>query len=278
MWIDNLNKWLSEELTCAVITIVETTGSTPRKAGSKMLVNQNGECSGTIGGGAMEHYCIDVAKKIINTRESKLIKLRFDGDSLIDPDKPDVNMSCGGSASIFIEIVSPHPGYEIVMFGAGHIGEKLGLICELFGIPYRVYDDREDFVSTERFPNAAGLVKADFSNISDNIKLYDNSYCVIMTYGHGHDEECLEQLVKIKDIPYIGMIGSKNKVIEIFDNLKRKNVSIDDRVYSPVGLKLGSELPAEIALSIISEIVMLKNNGKPEHFSIRSFYEDKLKG
>jgi len=278
MWIDNLNKWLSEELTCAVITIVETTGSTPRKAGSKMLVNQNGECSGTIGGGAMENYCISVAKKIINTQESKLIKLRFDGDSLIDPDKPDVNMSCGGSASIFIEIVSPHPGYEIVMFGAGHIGEKLGLICEAMDISYRIYDDRDDFVNKDRFPGAKQLITADFKKIPENIKLYDNSYCVIMTYGHSHDEECLEQLLKIKDIPYIGMIGSKNKVIEIFNNLKNKSVNIDKRVFSPIGLRLGSELPSEIALSIISEIVMLKNKGRLEHFSIRSFYEDKLKG
>lgn len=278
MWLDNLNKWLSEELKCAIITIVDTTGSTPRKAGSKMVINQNGECSGTIGGGAMEHYSMSIAKEVINTGKNRLLNLKFDGNSLIDPDKPELNMSCGGSASIFIERIEPHTGYEIVMFGAGHIGEKLGAICETLGIPYRVYDDRKDFVSTERFTNATELVNADFSNISDNIKLYDNSYCVIMTYGHGHDEECLEQLIKIKNIPYIGMIGSKNKVIEIFENLKKKNVSIDNRVYSPIGLRLGSEIPEEIALSIISEIVMLKNKGKPEHFSIRSFYEDKING
>jgi xanthine dehydrogenase accessory factor len=160
------------------------------------------------------------------------------------------------------------PRNEIVVFGAGHIGEKLGRLCEVLNLPYRVYDERAAYATAERFAGARERIVAPYAELSRHIRLGRQSYCVILTHGHLHDQECLEQLLKNRDVPYIGMIGSANKVAALFRKLKEKGQSPDKRVYSPIGLKIGGQLPEEIALSIIAEIVLLMNGGKLQHFRL----------
>ena len=95
--------------------------------------------------------------------------------------------------------------------------------------------------------------------------LSGKSYCVIMTYGHEHDEEVLEQLLQNSDIPYIGMIGSINKAAVLIQNIKRRGGVVDHRLYCPIGLCIGRNLPQEIALSVIAEVILLMRGGSLKH-------------
>lgn len=229
-----------------------------------MVVNDKGEIDGTVGGGAVEHECIKEAQKAIS--EGRCLTLEFnlnEDEQIVEKESSGI---CGGSVRIFIEPFRPRE--EVVMFGGGHIAEKLAAYCNTLNLPFRVYDDREEFTNRERFPNAKELVCAEFNRISENIKLSAMSYCVIMTYGHVHDETCLEQLIGVSEVPYIGMMGSVEKVTAVKANLKKRGVELDKRVYSPIGLKIGSNLPEEIALSIIAEIQCVLYGGKPEHFRL----------
>ena len=128
-----------------------------------------------------------------------------------------------------------------------------------------MYDDRAEFADSERFAAAKEVVCGPFTAVESNISLYGRSYCVIMTYGHEHDEEVLEQLLKNKNLPYIGMIGSVNKAAVLIDNIKKRGGVIDDRLYCPIGVKIGKNLPQEIALSILAEVVLVMKGGRLEH-------------
>ena len=266
MWLKSLNEWKNKGIPCAIVTIVKTEGSTPRQAGAKMAVSINGDIGGSVGGGTVEYECMKLAEEAIRENKSIFKEFSLKGETDGGSGLPCGGI-CGGTVTVFIEPVSVKK--EIVVFGAGHIAEKLSRICTILEIPYRVYDARAEFLTEERFPDAAERVHGNFKEIKKNIKIGPASYCVIMTYGHEHDEVCLEQLVKNKDLPYVGMIGSAKKVAIIVANLRSRGVQLDERVYSPIGLRIGRNLPQDIALSVASEILLLMEGGAPEHFRLK---------
>jgi xanthine dehydrogenase accessory factor len=171
--------------------------------------------------------------------------------------------ACGGSLTVFIEPVVPEP--ELVIFGAGHIAQALAHLCDAIEMPYRLYDDRPEILTPERFPGAAARICAPFDKISENIELSSLSYCVIMTYGHDNDEVVLEELLRNKDIPYIGMVGSPNKANVLIENIRGRGGVIDARLYCPVGLSIGRNQPQEIALSVLAEVVLVCRGGSLTH-------------
>jgi xanthine dehydrogenase accessory factor len=266
MWLKSLNEWKSKGIPCAIATIVKAEGSTPRGMGSKMVVNNVNEIAGSVGGGPVEHISREEALKVI--RENRCVSLDFSlkGDTwMVTPDKM-VQGLCGGSVTVFIEPILPEA--EVVIFGGGHIGEKISKYCGILNMPYRVFDNREEFSSAERFSSAVERVCEPYNTLSETIRLTGASYCVILTHGHKHDEVCLEQLLRNKEVPYIGMIGSTNKIEVIVNNIRSRGGIIDNRLYSPVGLKIANNLPEQIALAIMAQIILLINNGTPEHFRV----------
>jgi xanthine dehydrogenase accessory factor len=274
MWLKSITKWYAEGVPCAIVTIIKAVGSTPRKIGSKMAVSANGETAGSVGGGAVELLCITLAKEAIaqETCITRDFVSKGEGEEWL-PSKGDKSLGvCGGSLTVFIEPLIIEP--ELVIFGGGHVGVYLGKLCEVLEMPYRVYDDRKEFVEPERFPGAKGLICAPFTDIAPNIEFSNKSYCVIMTYGHSHDEEVLEQLLKNSDIPYIGMIGSKNKAAVLIRNIRGRGGVIDKRLYCPIGLRIGRNLPKEIALSIMAQVILLMRGGSLEHMKIDWFNEN----
>ena len=266
MWLSKLAEWKREGMACALLTVVEAVGSTPRAAGSKMAVNDRGETAGSIGGGPVEHISLEEARRAIKDQKCRMLNFALNGDEWQATADRKMQALCGGSMAVFIEPILPRN--EVVIFGAGHIGEKLGGFCALLDIPYRVYDNRREFLGAERFPGARELIHAEYGALTERAGVSAMSYCVILTHGHAHDEECLEQLLKIKDVPYIGMIGSAEKVKVLIDNIVSRGGRVDGRLYSPVGLGLGRNLPGEIALSIIAEIVLLMGGGSRDHLRI----------
>jgi xanthine dehydrogenase accessory factor len=268
MWLKQLAEWCAQGIPCALVTIIDSEGSTPRKTGSNMAVSRTGEIAGSVGGGAVEHYCIALAKEAIG--KETCITRRFlskgEDDDWKPTDQDHALGVCGGSLTVFIEPVVPEP--ELVIFGCGHVGLYLARLCEVLEIPCRVYDDRQEFADSGRFPKAREVVCAPFTEIRHHISLSGSSYCVIMTYGHQHDQDVLEQLLTIRELPYIGMIGSPAKAGVLIRNIKQKDMVIDDRLFCPIGLRIGRNLPQEIALSVLAEAILLMRGGKLEHMRL----------
>lgn len=155
----------------------------------------------------------------------------------------------------------------LYIFGAGHVGFHLAKMAHLTEFSCVVTDDRAEFANESRFPHAAEIrVLDDFSSAFGGLDIDGNAYIVILTRGHLHDQTVLEQALKT-DAAYIGMIGSKKKKKQICDNLMEKGVAPArlEQVHAPIGLKIKAETPAEIAVSIMGELIKIRaeNKGKP---------------
>jgi len=148
----------------------------------------------------------------------------------------------------------------LVIFGAGHVGFHLAKMAHLTDFRTIVVDDRAEFANRNRFEHAHTVLVADpFTTAFDTLSIDKNAYIVILTRGHLHDQAVLEAALKT-DPAYIGMIGSRRKRDQIYANLIKKGVSTEslNQVYSPIGLEIGSETPAEIAVSIIGQIIQVR--------------------
>ncbi|HDP75590.1 MAG TPA: XdhC/CoxI family protein [Bacteroidales bacterium] len=148
----------------------------------------------------------------------------------------------------------------VYIFGAGHISVPLSQILAILDFRVEVYDNRKELSTFIQNNYAHKKEVIDYKHVSELIPEGKNSYVVIMTFGHKFDEIVLKQLLK-KNIKYLGMIGSKSKVTTIFENLISEGFSKDkvERVCSPIGLPIGGQTPAEIAVSIAAQIVEWRN-------------------
>lgn len=250
--LDELEK--GKEL--AIATITSAKGSTPREIGAKMVVLTDGNIYGTIGGGALEKHVIDLCMDAIEKGKSYNIHLPLN--------KEGVEMICGGEVDVFIEVYKNKP--KLLIAGGGHVGYAIYKVASMLDFDIVIFEDREEFLTKDRFPKANKLV---LGNMRENLKDYpidENSYIVIATRGHAYDEECLEAVVE-SDARYIGVMGSKKKILTMMENLKDKGIQEEklDKVYAPIGLKLSNGTPEEIAISILSEILLVKNQGELIH-------------
>jgi len=240
-------------------TLINSDQSTPRGAGAKMIVLSDGNIHGTIGGGGIEKIVITDALKMLATKNEKVKKAVYD---LTDKKRAEKNvalgMLCGGQAEVMFELFLQD--YALVICGGGHIGEKLAAMADMIEIPYAVIDNRPEFANEKRFPKAAKVICGNFEQSIKELSITPKTAIVIVTYGHKHDYECLKASIGTSAY-YIGMIGSKNKVLELLNKLKSEKIKLAGNVFSPVGLDIGSDTPAEIAISIFAEILKIKNNG-----------------
>ncbi len=179
-----------------------------------------------------------------------------------------------GAASLSLEIASGRivqvyaelhgPAARMVIVGAGHIAVPLSRVGALLGLRVEVLDDRERFARAERFPRADVVRVIDFRDPFADTPLAVPDHVVLVTRGHSFDYECLVRLLRMRDPPgYIGMIGSRRRVRATHAQLAGEGFGAEDmaRVRAPVGLDLGGQSPAEIAVSVAAEIVMLRSGG-----------------
>ncbi|MFA5778573.1 MAG: XdhC/CoxI family protein [Elusimicrobiota bacterium] len=238
-------------------TLVNTSESVPQHLGAKVIILPDGKTFGTIGGGCLEKNAVREAQKLLASGENKVVKITYDLTIKKNSERGiTLGMLCGGQAEIMFEALVP--SNDLVICGGGHIGEKLAVMCDILGFSYAVIDNRQEFADEKRFPNASKVVCKKFSSALKETEITGSTAIVIITYGHLYDYECIKAAMKTPAY-YIGMIGSKTKVGAIFDRLKKERIKITDKVYSPIGLDVGSETPAGIALSIIAEILKVKN-------------------
>jgi xanthine dehydrogenase accessory factor len=243
----------------ALATVVHVEDSTPRSAGARMIVFPEGSTEGTVGGGAVEKLVIENAVRML--AENKSARVVYDLGT--GKEGLATGMICGGRVEVLIE--SFRPGTTLFIFGAGHVGRKLSEFAELLGIPYWMVDNRKTYAAEELFPGAMGVVCEEFRESFGRLPIDENSFIIIVTYGHQYDSVCLEEALKTP-AHYIGMIGSRKKVKAILDSLSAKGVPVnDERVFAPVGLDLGDSSPGQIGVSILAEILKLTSGGSGRH-------------
>ncbi len=171
-------------------------------------------------------------------------------------------MICGGKVEVYIEpIVSPH----IILLGAGHVAKAIARVGKIAGFGIIVADDRGEYASAERFPEASKVVVVPFEEALDSVPVNRSSYVAVVTRTHQQDEACLRQTLRT-EAGYIGMIGSKTKIRKIFSRLIEEGFSKEDleRIHSPIGLKIGAETSEEIAVSVVAEMIQhRRNSGTP---------------
>lgn len=257
--MQNPYKWIAEAIEqgqrVALATLVHVAGATPRQVGTKMVVYADGRTAGTIGGGEMEARVIQEAVAAIQEGTSRLLHY-----ALRDAEDGDPGI-CGGTADVFIDVAAPQP--MLLVVGAGHVAMPVAEIGHLCGFRVIVVDDRPDMVSAERFPHADERLAGQIVETLRAWTITPDTHVVIVTRGHACDEGALRAVI---DSPaaYVGMIGSRRKVRATLDHLQADGIgeSLLQRVRAPIGLDIGAQTPAEIAVSILAEIVMLRQGGR----------------
>lgn len=166
-----------------------------------------------------------------------------------------------------------------MIVGAGHIAVPLCHTANLLGFKTVVIDDRKDCVTSERFPKAQELLVSPYTEGLQNYPIDHNTYIVLVTPGHVYDRDCLKILLQKGQAAYIGMICSTRRKEATWKLMRAEGYSQEllDQIYAPIGLPIGGETPEEIAISIISEIIALRNKGKDWVWSIKKnpFYSAK---
>ena len=337
----------------AYCTVVETSGSTPQKPGSKLLILPDLRNVGTLGGGCVEAEARRQAIGLMQGGVSRLLEFQLDSDygwddglicggnmkifidlptshdeasmfirlqelnnenvplvfatvikseiddvqvgmkkifatngeqigslgnselelelkdeliEVLEENSPDVFQWRDGSVSVFLDPMQPHP--TLLIAGAGHVGQALCHLGSWLDFNVVIVDDRADFASEERLPEAKQIIIGDIAKELQKYPIDRLTYVVIVTRGHHHDEAALHSVVE-SDASYIGLIGSRRKVKLIFDDLIELGVSEDDlaRVYSPIGLDINSKTVPEIAVSIAAQLIQIRSSSRSDiHF------------
>ena len=204
--------------------------------GEKCLIKEE-HCTAFDGGQAQEFWK-EYEEQLVSCQDTKVIRI----------DETD----------FFVEIYVKNP--QLIILGGGHVSQPVAKIGKMLGFHVTVMDDREEFVTKERFPDADRLIQGTYEEIPEKIPVYENAYYVIVTRGHLGDSASARQILK-RPYVYLGMIGSRNKVKLTREKLLREGFTEDqlNTIHAPIGLPIGGHMPAEIAVSITAEIVQEKN-------------------
>lgn len=238
----------------ALCTVTKSEGSTPRHVGSKMLVYPNGTFIGTVGGGELENRVLKAALESLRDGTAQTLSY-----SMADPSRGDPGV-CGGQVEVFVEPILPAP--TLVVIGAGHVGKAVVHLAKWLGFRVAVNDDRTEFCNPEATPGADEYYPVEMGKLAESLKITNRTYLVVTSRGSSVDALGLPSLLE-SEAAYIGVIGSKRRWATTVKALKEKGVKEEliAKVHSPMGLELQAETPEEIAVSIMAEILMIRDNG-----------------
>lgn len=296
--LNALNNRIKSGKDSVLVTVIASSGSTPRGAGSRMLVGESGRIIGTIGGGNVEHRSREIAQQVLkdkNSHEHSFLLNREDIENL--------GMICGGNVTVYFRFIGADDKHasevceeaekyfnqgksiwftegetidvhtvrpetddfceqinssgRVYIFGCGHVGQALAPVLEGVGFHVTAMDDRPDFANQELFPCGCEVKVVDFKNIAKDVTITADDYVCIMTRGHAFDADVQAQVLKTPAY-YIGVIGSAHKKAGVCKRLVEE-YGIDEketeRIISPIGLDIGGETPAEIAISIAAQLI-----------------------
>lgn len=305
-------------------TILASSGSSPRGAGTRMAVFEDGRTLGTVGGGKVEVLAMQDAREVLKTGNAHIRAFCLAADQVAS-----IGMICGGNVTVYYQLLTQAElpilyqmrdalqtdanswlclqirdglveRFEIVgsedakkqpelytyrailqkgeptlyveplvragrvyVFGCGHVGQALVPVLANVGFRVTLFDNRAELADREHFPFADEVILGDYEHISALVTLTENDYVVIMTPGHQSDYALLEQVLRRKT-KYVGCIGSRHKIARTQLLLREAGISEEAiaSVHSPIGLAIGAETPAEIAIAIAAEMIRCRAERK----------------
>ena len=228
-----------------VIEVLETRGSAPRDTGTRMWVSAS-EVRGTIGGGNLEYTALKIAREMLLSSEPQKDRKFALGDSL--------GQCCGGTVTLRFRledvIAEEQPLFQVVLFGAGHVGKEVARILERLPCRLTWIDPRP-----EVFPasvNAKVVIEEEPAWMVDEAP--PGAYYLVMTHSHALDLEIVERVLKRNDVAFLGLIGSETKAAKFRLRLRQKNIPAE-RLVCPIGLVKAGKHPAEVAVSAVAQLL-----------------------
>jgi xanthine dehydrogenase accessory factor len=237
----------------ALATVVRTSGSTPQKAGARLLLRADGRTVGTVGGGAFERVVLDALRESLRTGQPEMVAKDLGYD---------LGMCCGGRMEVFVEPIETPQRLWIV--GAGHVAKPTAALARTVGFDVIVVDDREEWNQEERFPGCR-LEVEDPPSFLGRTTLGAGDWVLIVSHDHALDEKalaiCMQQRPR-----YVGLVASKRKAFRLVQRVAAKGGTVDvGRLYAPVGLDLGAVTPEELAVSIVAELIAIRRGRDASH-------------
>ncbi len=249
--ITQLNKYIDSSIKCILATVIKKEGHCPFEVGSKLILDESHQRSGTIGGGDIEKFIIEECKKLLINGDNKVVTFNLLGDQIELEGAVDTGMICGGKAEVYFECYSPNP--DLYIFGgAGNVGIEIAKKAEGLDFNTVIVDTYNPELNLN-FKHIADYEAA----LEEGIP--ENSYHLIVTGSHTDDYNILKGLVTAGvEHKYLGLLAAKKKRTELLRKLREETGKEPENFYSPVGFKIGGMKPAEIAISILAQIQAVK--------------------
>lgn len=250
---EEIQKLTQSQTPFVLVTFVQTRGSAPQIPGAKIIVTAQGLHFGTIGGGKIENHTIQYAQKMLeDSSASKHQSVTWNLQT-------DIGMTCGGEVQFLFEAFFLNE-WQVTVFGAGHVAQSfipmlLNLRCQVTCI-----DQRAEWL--EKLPSAVNLKRIQLDDLTQHVQyIPENSFVLLMTQGHGTDLPVLIEILKTRDFPYVGCMGSRQKAKVIQRDLEQSGISQQKRqsYFCPVGLPIGNNTPAEISISILAQLLQTRD-------------------
>ena len=259
-YLEQANKLADRGVVFATITLVQPEGHVPQDIGAKAIVTESGLAWGTVGGGRLEARAIEHALAMIAR-----VKLGANTNTVVDAEmiryelQRDLNMVCGGAATLFYEI-SAACNWNIAIFGAGHVAQAtVGLLCT-FACNVICIDHRQEWLDKIAVrPNLRKILATEMPE--EVYKLPAGTFYVCMSQGHATDLPIVRQILKRNQAAFIGVIGSEPKARTLRGALLKEGFTEDavNKIHCPVGLPIGSNAPSEIAVSIAAQLLQTRD-------------------
>ena len=252
--LERLQQSLASSDPVVLATVIDSSRSVPRHAGSKMIIYQDGSTFGSIGGGEMEARVLKEAAEALVNGRPRLVSYELVDHGLGDPG------ICGGEVTLYLEAYMPTS--TLLVVGCGHIGAAVIELGHWMGFRVVAYDDRTELATAKKLPEADFVASGDFEDLLKSSPITDQTHVVVVSRNTEVD---LDVLPKILQAPArsIGVMGSQRRWNSTRAALTELGVSsVDlDRIRAPIGLELNAETPEEIAVSIMGEIVLSRRGG-----------------
>jgi xanthine dehydrogenase accessory factor len=236
-------------------TVIEVEGNVSVRPGAKCLVRDGKISADTVGDNKVVEAILQESATHLREEKSKLVALEIPGT--------------GAKLEVFFEVMPAPP--RLIVVGAGHIAVPLVKIAKVLDFHVTVIDDRLLYANRERFPDADEVLVGDMHQMLKEMTITPSCYIVLITRGHKYDEPCLREIIH-SQAKYIGMIGSRRRIKACFQRFRDEEKiaeEVIERVYAPIGLDIATETPAEIALSILGEVIKVRRGGKAASLSGR---------
>jgi xanthine dehydrogenase accessory factor len=235
----------------ALATIVNTPEGAAN-LGAKLLLRSDGSVAGTLGDPQLDARAIETAQRVaeVGAVESFTTKEGIE---------------------VFIEGFTTPP--TLIMVGGGHVGKATADLANMLGYRVIIVDDRPEFANEERYPYAEQTLVTSYEGWSSHLTINVNSFVVVATRGHRYDDMALESALATR-ARYIGLLGSKRKTLMIYQRLLQQGVPLErmKQIHAPIGLDIGALTPEELAVSIMSEIIMARRGGKGGPMQMDDWY------